>query len=338
MALDVKALVQGIKFLIASEGTKQREQASNFVENLEIFIAQFESFVREREALSLALAAKKEQFHLSVGPTDSLYWRYTAYSLCLLCALVDLLSQEQPSAVSGLHAPKHMLGVTDQKLVQCLLQRLVYVGIYPYLLPGVDSLLKLRLNHLRGATKAAVSVEQGARGLAICSKMLLRCAEEQALGPLVLGHHLSDLLVALIQVCYGPGINSARPRPQDGRPTEQHPERCQDGDGGEESHVLVADCDRAWCAETLSGLLDRVHQPTVVKELLCLQRGAPKGHSGGDQSMEQEIESAKNLKWLQRTCGRLLSDRLLKKNGVQSVLRGILDTMAGEITQLSTNN
>ena len=66
-----------------------------------------------------------------------------------------------------------------------------------------------------------------------------------------------------------------------------------------------------------------------MRELLCLQRGAPKVFPGGDQKMEQGTESAKNLKWLQRACGRLLSERLMKKNGVQSVLRGILDTMAG---------
>ena len=35
-------------------------------------------------------------------------------------------------------------------------------------------------------------------------------------------------------------------------------------------------------------------------------------------------------KWLQKTCGQLLSERLLHKNGVQHVLRGIFEaTVAG---------
>ena len=344
MALDLKTVVQGIKFLIASEGTRQHEQNSSFAETLELLLSKFESFLSEREALSVALAAGQKQFHISLGPNETLYWRFTAKSLCLLCALVDLLQEVQTPGTSTLPSPpvpKHMLGVTDQKLIQCLLQRVVYVGIYPYLLPGVDSLVKLRLGHLRGAAKAAAPVEQCAWHLFKCSQMLLHCAEDQTLGPLLLAHHLSDLLVALIQVCYGrPGGGSAAtPGPHRGSLTEQaspsspgavHP--CQvsatPGDGGS---VAIAESDRAWCEKALDGLLDRVHQPVVVRELLCLQSGgAPKTRSGGTRGGEEGRESAKNLRWLQRACGRLLSERLMKKNGVQSVLRGILDAMAGD--------
>lgn len=320
MALDVKTLVHGIKLLTAIEGAKQHEQTSSFVENLELLLKKFESFASQRETLSLVLAAKQEQFHISVGPNDTLYWKYTATSLCLLCVLVDLLSEEQlsrPATSSPPHAPKHMLGVTDHKFVQCLVQRIVYVGIYPYLLPGVDNLTKLRLSHFSGATKVALPAELKTWYLAKCCQMLLRCIEEQTVGSLVITHHLSDLLVALVQVCYGPtAVDSTGPRSQTGHAVAG----C----------AFVGEDERAGYVEALNGLLDRVHQPIVVRELLCLQSGGmPKVHYNGG-TREQDTEAVKNFKWLQRMCGRLLSERLMKKNGVQSVLRGILDAMAGD--------
>ena len=43
------------------------------------------------------------------------------------------------------------------------------------------------------------------------------------------------------------------------------------------------------------------------------------------------------VQWLQRICGRLLSERLMHKNGVQHVLRGIFEaTVTGKAQLLAT--
>ena len=67
--------------------------------------------------------------------------------------------------------------------------------------------------------------------------------------------------------------------------------------------------EKQWCQSQLQYLLDHVSQPLVVRELLVLQSSS----------------LGKNLSWLQKACGELLSQQLMKKNGVQFVLRGIFE-------------
>lgn len=67
---------------------------------------------------------------------------------------------------------------------------------------------------------------------------------------------------------------------------------------------------RDWCHTQLQYLLDHVSQPLVVHELLLLQ---------GMSSRKGD------LLWLQRACGELLSQQLMKRNGIQYVLRGIFE-------------
>ena len=76
----------------------------------------------------------------------------------------------------------------------------------------------------------------------------------------------------------------------------------------------------------LQRLLDQTHQATVVRELLMLQ-GMPQTSKERGGRVSKRVGSPA---WLQRACGRLLSQRLMKKNGVLCVLQGILRAASGE--------
>ncbi|XP_077424647.1 transport and Golgi organization protein 6 homolog isoform X2 [Vanacampus margaritifer] len=79
--------------------------------------------------------------------------------------------------------------------------------------------------------------------------------------------------------------------------------------------------------EALQSLLVKVYQPVVIKELLILQGGAkqsgPVGSSSGSRSRTTPG-------WLRRLCGQLLSERLMQSNGVQAVVRAILEGGTGD--------
>uniref|UniRef100_A0A8B9S214 Transport and golgi organization 6 homolog n=1 Tax=Apteryx owenii TaxID=8824 RepID=A0A8B9S214_APTOW len=78
----------------------------------------------------------------------------------------------------------------------------------------------------------------------------------------------------------------------------------------------VSEEERAQCRETLRQVLDRVYQPLAVQELLILQGGS---------KQDAKPALAQAPAWLRRLCGQLLSERLLRPNGVQAVVRGIME-------------
>ena len=117
------------------------------------------SYLRDAYSTSPA-CAKREQ---------ATYFEFTVEALCLLIILdetlkvlqeKDIVSQSSTTETSTksknpTHSPpKAILGVSDLKLVQSLLQFIVSLGIYPHLLPGVDTLLKLRLSHAKSVAKS----------------------------------------------------------------------------------------------------------------------------------------------------------------------------------------
>ena len=83
--------------------------------------------------------------------------------------------------------------------------------------------------------------------------------------------------------------------------------------------------DREWCMSTLRRLLDQTHQTIVVRELLMLQ-GMPQTSKERGGRVSKRVGSPA---WLQIACCRLLSQRLMKKNGVLCVLQGILGAVSG---------
>ncbi|KFO72595.1 Transport and Golgi organization protein 6, partial [Cuculus canorus] len=86
----------------------------------------------------------------------------------------------------------------------------------------------------------------------------------------------------------------------------------------------VSEAERAQCREALQDILDRVYQPLAVQELLILQ-GRPKQSPPPSPGGETKPALVRAPAWLRRLCGQLLSERLLRPNGVQAVVRGIME-------------
>ncbi|XP_027759600.1 transport and Golgi organization protein 6 homolog isoform X2 [Empidonax traillii] len=134
----------------------------------------------------------------------------------------------------------------------------------------------------------------GARLLAAAAA-LAELARLPALGVPLLASHLRLLLAGLCVLGHGPAA------------------LCQG----------VSEADRARCREALQDILDRVYQPLAVQELLVLQ-GPPKQSVPCPRAGPGPAPA-----WLRRLCGHLLSERLLRPNGVQAVVRGVLEGTGG---------
>ncbi|KAK3086381.1 hypothetical protein FSP39_017636 [Pinctada imbricata] len=84
------------------------------------------------------------------------------------------------------------------------------------------------------------------------------------------------------------------------------------------------DIDLDLCKTLLAELLRRVRPPLLVKELLVLQAGpGPKMGPAGKPILQRAPT------WLRKTCGRLLTDILIKPKGVLNVVQGMLADVSG---------
>ena len=111
--------------------------------------------------------------------------------------------------------------------------------------------------------------------------------------------------------------------------------------------LFITSSERELCAQNLQRILDRVYQPIVIRELLMLQRGPSNagkqsmkdssekklpgnnGKATGNQGMKHSVLTSKTPKWMKNVCGQLLSERLMKPNGVKAVLLAFLEGSAG---------
>ncbi|XP_062442544.1 transport and Golgi organization protein 6 homolog [Rhea pennata] len=168
--------------------------------------------------------------------------------------------------------------------------------------PAADALSAAQARAVRRALRAAVALGlrpgAGPRLLAAAAA-LARLAPQPALGAPLLARHLRPLLAALCLLGHGPA------------------ERTQG----------VSEEERAQCRETLQRLLDRVYQPRAVQELLVLQGGPAQRSASPGEDAKPALAQAPS--WLRRLCGQLLSERLLRPNGVQAVVRGIMEGTGG---------
>nr|XP_025040007.1 transport and Golgi organization protein 6 homolog [Pelodiscus sinensis] len=241
-------------------------------------------------------------------------WHFTSQVLLLLLCLKKCMSllaaacqPAKPNPRTAEAAPPlspDTLSISQQKTVQSALQFVVTLGLCPYLLPGVGVPLKHR-TEFSAVVRDVVSPDAAPcathRLYASCTA-LVQIAQHPALGSLILTRHLGDLIAGLCQLGFCPAKGKA-----------------------EQARLLqsLTEEKRARCREALQSVLDRVYQPLVVRELLVLQGGSKQGLQSPGQEVKQPLAQAPA--WLRRLCGQLLSERLIRPNGVQAVVRGIVE-------------
>ncbi|KAM6300678.1 transport and Golgi organization protein 6 homolog [Aegotheles albertisi] len=218
-----------------------------------------------------------------------------ALLLCLrhrLAALAALPAAR--GAVPGAAPPPSAdtLSVGQGRAVGRALRAAVGLGLVPYLPPGVGQ---------RPGPPAPSPAPPPARGprLHAAAAALAELAEHPALGGPLLTRHLGLLLASLCLLGHGPAAH------------------CQG----------VGEAERARCREALRHILDRVYQPLAVRELLVLQGRPKQGPPSPGEGTKPALVPAPA--WLRRLCGQLLSERLLRPNGVQAVVRGIMEGTGG---------
>ncbi|MEQ2250980.1 hypothetical protein ILYODFUR_006395 [Ilyodon furcidens] len=253
--------------------------------------------------------------------TQDITWSFVQECLLLLLTLTRHLTSElkrfqeaQPSSSGRLRTPEmapplppDVLSVSQQKTLSAALQFVVSLGLCPYLATGVG--IPLGRRSAFGAVVEKLIQREASppagRRLLTTTRVLLQVSELATLATLVFTRHLGDVMAALCQLGYEPHHKDNRPLSTD---------ECRS------------------CKEALRNLLGKVYQPIVIKELLILQGGpkqsGPPGSSvGSSGSSRAGLGSAPA--WLRRLCGQLLSKRLMQPNGVQAVVRAILEGGAG---------
>uniref|UniRef100_A0A1A8J4T5 Transport and golgi organization 6 homolog n=1 Tax=Nothobranchius kuhntae TaxID=321403 RepID=A0A1A8J4T5_NOTKU len=261
----------------------------------------------------------KEAAEWFCSETEDVTWSFVQECLILLLALsrhltveLEHFQQAPPPLSVKLRTPEmapplppDVLSVSQQKTLGAAFQFVVCLGLCPYLAAGVGVPLSRRSAF--GAMVEKVVYREvsppATRRLLTTTRVLLQLAEQSSLATLVFTRHLGDVMAALCQLGF-------QPQREDGR-------------------LLSADECRV-CKKALKDLLGKVYQPIIIKELLILQGGpkqsAPAGSSGGP-SGRAGLGSAPA--WLRRLCGQMLSERLMQPNGVQAVIRAVLEGGTG---------
>ncbi|CAJ0921555.1 unnamed protein product [Ranitomeya imitator] len=184
------------------------------------------------------------------------------------------------------------------------------MGMCPYLLPGIGLPLQHR-SEFGALVCSMVSCDLPhvrTRRLYITCMCLLEVSRHSCLGNLFFTQHLGDLMAGLCQLGYCPTKGNA-------------------DEGAEESSKILTACERGQCKEAFRRLMDQLYQPLVIRELLILQGGPRQGPRPSGASVS--LQRAPAPSWLRRLTGQLLSERLMRPNGVQAVVRGILEDAGG---------
>ena len=181
--------------------------------------------------LSEVLYAHRTDTKLSHNENSTLaiYEDFTSEAIALVGALDDHLcslhEEDQRAAIamatSGIAVPPEaplpppsaLLSVGDVKTLHSLLEFVVSLGVYPYLLHEADAFLRLRLSHVTSVTKAnGLPPDMGPSLLHAPCATIAKTFRNKVIGPALLTRHLADVLVSLLQICYGP-MPSRRPCP-----------------------------------------------------------------------------------------------------------------------------
>ncbi|XP_063555746.1 transport and Golgi organization protein 6 homolog isoform X2 [Gorilla gorilla gorilla] len=237
-------------------------------------------------------------------------WSFTSQTLLLLLCLKETMIRLAANFNPGKPNPRtpevapalspDALSISQQKTVQFVLQFVVTLGICPYLMPGVGVPLRYRTEF--GAVVQDVvcfdAAPDATRRLYTSCKALLNVAQHTSLGSLIFCHHFGDIAAGLCQLGFCPTKRKLL------TPAEE----------------VLTEEERTLSRGALRDMLDQVYQPLAVRELLILQGGPPQSCTDVKTQMRCRAPA-----WLRRLCGQLLSERLMRPNGVQAVVRGILE-------------
>ncbi|KAM7332576.1 hypothetical protein ACRRTK_009284 [Alexandromys fortis] len=242
--------------------------------------------------------------------SEDITWSFTSQTLLLLLCLKETMTRLVADFSPGTPNPKtpeaapalspDTLSVSQQKTVQSVLQFVVTLGVCPYLLPGVGVPLKHR-TEFGAVVQDVVRLEaapHATRRLYTCCRVLLDLAQHASLGSLIFCRHFGDIAAGLCQLGFCP---TKRKPPA---PVEE----------------VLTEEERVLSRGALRDILDQVYQPLAVRELLILQGGPPQSCTDVKTQLRCQAPA-----WLRRLCGQLLSERLMRPNGVQAVVRGILE-------------
>ncbi|XP_057610059.1 transport and Golgi organization protein 6 homolog [Chionomys nivalis] len=242
--------------------------------------------------------------------SEDITWSFTSQILLLLLCLKETMTRLVADFSPGTPNPKtpeaapalspDTLSVSQQKTVQSVLQFVVTLGVCPYLLPGVGVPLKHR-TEFGAVVQDVVRLEaapHATQRLYTCCRVLLDLAQHASLGSLIFCRHFGDIAAGLCQLGFCP---TKRKPPA---PVEE----------------VLTEEERALSRGALRDILDQVYQPLAVRELLILQGGPPQSCTDVKTQLRRQAPA-----WLRRLCGQLLSERLMRPNGVQAVVRGILE-------------
>ncbi|KAM6946118.1 transport and Golgi organization protein 6 homolog [Aplochiton taeniatus] len=259
--------------------------------------------------------------------TDDPTWSFVQDCLLLLLSLSRHLKREldlfnrspAPSPAGRLRTPEmapplppDVLSVSQQKTLAAALQFVVSLGLCPHLAPGVGVPLGRRsaFGEVVDGLARGDEAPPAERRLLNTTSALLELAEVSSLATTLFTRHLGDVMAALCQLGH-------------------RPPRLEGGANREKDICLE---ERKTCRKALQSLLGKVYQPIVIKELLILQGGPKQAPPGRGAGRGGALPAAPA--WLRRLCGQLLSDRLVQPNGVQAVVRAILEgTGAGGDTE-----
>ncbi|XP_043937965.1 transport and Golgi organization protein 6 homolog isoform X4 [Protopterus annectens] len=302
--------------LSSSDQTKQRGKVLETLRsNLSALEGRFQNNPEYGDLGHLRDSIKSQASWYAVS--DDVTWNFTSdiliLLLCLKRCMIEVAASFNPQAANP-RTPEaapalspDTLSISQQKNVQSALQFVVTLGLCPCLLPGVGIPLKHR-SEFGAVAETLVSWDHPpsrVRRLYVSCIVLLDIASHSILGSLILTRHLGDIIAGLCQLGYCPAKTK-------GTQTLQN-----------DSAQLLTEEEQSRCRDALKSLLDRVYQPNVIKELLILQGGLKQGRPSAPGSVSQPLVQAPC--WLRRLCGQLLSERLLKENGVKAVVQGILE-------------
>ncbi|XP_006909867.2 transport and Golgi organization protein 6 homolog isoform X1 [Pteropus alecto] len=313
---DLERILEALKLLLSPGGsgssslqiTKHDVLLATLKSNLS---ALEDKFLKDPQWKKLQLLkdeiAKKEEWpQNSVDVT----WSFTSQTLLLLLCLKETMihlaadfnpgkpNPRTPEAAPALSPDT--LSISQQKTVQSVLQFVVTLGVCPYLMPGVGVPLRCR-TEFGTVVQDVVCLDaapNASQRLYTSCQVLLNVAQRASLGSLIFCRHFGDIAAGLCQLGFCP--------------TKRKPLKP-------EEEVLTEE-ERALSREALRDILDQVYQPLAVRELLILQGGP----SQSCMDVKRQVR-CQSPAWLRRLCGQLLSERLMRPNGVQAVVRGILE-------------